>query len=65
MNDTKNNPLDQLDNSYIALLAKQLNIVSVFDNVNIETIEDEATRIICRTLIGSAEALSTHLERKV
>lgn len=56
MNDTI-----KLDNSYIKLLLTDLNTIDVLRTLNIEDIEDHTTKVICRTIIGSVDALNDHL----
>ncbi len=51
----------KIDNSYIKLLLTDLNTIDVLRTINIEDIEDHTTKIICRTIMGSVEALSEHL----
>lgn len=56
MNDT-----DKIENSYLKLLLTDLNIIDVLRTLDIENISDHTTKVICRTIIGSVDALTEHL----
>lgn len=55
---TKHNTVS---NSYLRLLSQDLNLLEVLSNIDIEAIEDHHTKIICRTIQGSVEALFEYL----
>lgn len=50
-----------ISNSYLRLLSQDLNLLEVLSNIDIETIEDRHTKIICRTILGSIETLVEYL----
>ena len=57
--------LDQLSNSYLTLLLKQSpDPIAVLKSINIDNIEDSVTKIICRTIVGSVDALNEHIDNK-
>ena len=55
---TKNAPIS---NSYLRLLSQDLNLLEVLSNIDVEVIEDRHTKVICRTIQGSVEALFEYL----
>lgn len=55
---TKHNTVS---NSYLRLLSQDLNLLEVLSNIDIESIEDHHTKVICRTIKGSVEALFEYL----
>lgn len=55
---TKHNTVS---NSHLRLLSQDLNLLEVLSNIDIEAIEDHHTKVICRTIQGSVEALFEYL----
>jgi len=54
--------LNRIQNSYLRLLLQDNKIEDLLTSVNIEDIEDHTTKVICRTIAGSIEALTAHLD---
>lgn len=55
---TNNQPVS---NSYLRLLTQDLNLLEVLSGIDIEAIEDHHTKVICRTIKGSVDALFEYL----
>lgn len=53
--------MNKIDNSYLKLLIRDLNVIEVLSSLNIEDIDDHTTKVICRTILGSIEALHEHI----
>jgi hypothetical protein len=53
--------INKIDNSYIRLLLNDLSVAEVLSTLNIEDIDDHTTKVICRTIIGSIDALHEHI----
>lgn len=58
------NLINKLENDYIRVLLSINNgdVEATLSSIDIEDIKDKTTRIICRTILGSIEALNEHLE---
>lgn len=52
-------------NNKIKSLTDQLNVLEVLDTIDIESIQDLNTKIICRTIKNSVETLKQHLQESI
>lgn len=52
-------------NSFLDLMSKEINIIDLLGTINIEQLDDHTTKVICRTIVGSVEALKEHLKFSV
>jgi hypothetical protein len=53
--------LKPIHNSYLKLLLQEQNLFSILNSIDIDTIEDGRTKIICRTIKYSMECLTEYL----
>lgn len=52
-------------NNKIKALTDHLNVLEVLDTIDIESIQDLNTNIICRTIKNSVETLKQHLQESI
>lgn len=52
-------------NNKIKALTDHLNLLEVLDTIDIESIQDLNTKIICRTIKNSVETLKQHLQESI
>lgn len=62
MNTITDKTFKPIENSYLKLLFEESNPFSVLTSINLDTITDDHTRIICRTIIGSLETLLEYID---
>lgn len=52
-------------NNKIKALTEHLNVLEVLETIDIESIQDLNTKIICRTIKNSVDSLKQHLQESI